>query len=280
MYEVIFLWFLALIYIVFAVIQDIKTREIADWISFSLIIFALGFRIFFSVFSGDFSFLFNGLIGLGIFFIIGNLMYYGKVFAGGDAKLMIALGAVLPYYPDFLSNVQISFNFLFTFLVSGFVYIFISSIVLGTKNFRKFGKEFARQMKKTKKLMIVAVLSGIIFLLLGFLDILFLALGVSIFFIAYLYLYSKAVDESCMIIKIKSKNLREGDWLYSDVKIGKKLIKAKWEGVSKNDIKNITRRFKEIKIRQGIPFSPVFLISFIILVVLLFLNIELWNSFW
>jgi len=44
-----------------------------------------------------FGFFYQGLIGLGIFFVLGNALYYGRMFAGGDAKLMIALGAVLPF---------------------------------------------------------------------------------------------------------------------------------------------------------------------------------------
>ena len=31
---------------IFAVVQDLKKREIANWVNFSLIIFALGFRFF------------------------------------------------------------------------------------------------------------------------------------------------------------------------------------------------------------------------------------------
>ncbi len=112
MYEVIFLWALALIYIIFAVIQDIKTKEIANWINFSLIAFSLGFRFFYSLFNGiDFSFFYNGLIGLGIFFVIGNILYYSKVFAGGDAKLMISLGAILPISSVITSILQGFFNF-------------------------------------------------------------------------------------------------------------------------------------------------------------------------
>ena len=54
MYEVIFLWALSLVFIILAVIQDLKTREIDNWISFSLVIFALGFRFLYSLFQGDF----------------------------------------------------------------------------------------------------------------------------------------------------------------------------------------------------------------------------------
>ena len=79
---------------------------------------------------------------------------------------------------------------------------------------------------------------------------------------------------------IKSKDLKEGDWLYFDLKLGNKKLKAKWEGVSKKDLKQIMKRYKEVKIRRGIAFSPVFLISFIIFVIFRLLNVKLWNPFW
>lgn len=281
MYEMIFLWALALVYIVFAVVQDIRTREIANWISFSLIIFALGFRFFYSLFENDgFSFFYNGLIGLGIFFVLGNLLYYGKIFAGGDAKLMISLGAILPYFPDLFSNIQIFFNFLLLFLSVGFIYILTASSILCVKNFGSFKKEFSKQLKRKKKLMMIVLFFSVIFLILGFVWTTFFAAGILVFFVSYLFLYSKAVDEACMIKKVKTRNLREGDWLYSDLKIGKRLIKAKWDGLTKKDIKEITKRCKEIKIREGIPFSPVFFISFILFIIFTIFNVRLWNPFW
>ncbi len=281
MYEVFFLWGLALVYIIFAVIQDIKSREIANWISFSLIIFALGFRFFYSLFENDgFSFFYNGLIGLGIFLILGNLFYYGKIFAGGDAKLMITLGTILPYFPNFFSNMQIFSDFLLIFISVGFVYILIASSVICIKNFRHFKKEFSRQLKRKKNLMLIVLFLSLIFLVLGFSQTIFFYAGIFIFVISYLFLYSKAVDEACMVKRINTKNLREGDWLYHDVKIGKKMIKAKWGGLTKKDIRELRKRYKDIRIREGIPFSPVFLISFIVFIILTIFNINLWNPFW
>ena len=281
MYEVIFLWALALAYIIFAVIQDFKTREIANWLTFSLIIFALGFRLFYSLFQNDgFVFFYEGLIGLGIFFVIGNLLYYGKVFAGGDAKLMIALGTIIPYFTTFSSNVQLFFNFMIVFLLTGFLYIFIASGVLCVRNFKPFKKQFVKELKKSKKLMIILLFFSLIFLALGFIENLFFIVGILVFFTSYLYIYSKAIDESCMIKRIKTGNLREGDWLYSNLKLGKKEVKAKWEGLTKKEIRNISKKYKEVRIRQGIPFSPVFLIGIIIFILLNLFNIKLWNSFW
>ena len=133
MYEVIFLISLALIWIIFAVVQDLKKREIADWLNFSLIIFALGFRFFYSWFSdGDWGFFYQGLIGLGIFIAVGYLFYYGRLFAGGDAKLMIALGAVLPLSYSFYTNLNIFMGFLIIFLFVGAVYGLIWSVVLSS----------------------------------------------------------------------------------------------------------------------------------------------------
>jgi Flp pilus assembly protein protease CpaA len=283
MHEMIFLWLLALVYIIFAVIQDIKKKEIANWLSFSLIIFALGFRFFYSLFQGqDFTFFYNGVIGLGIFFAIGNILYYGRIFAGGDAKLMIALGTIIPYYPEIFSNFQIFFNFLIIFLFVGFIYVLTSSAVLCIRHFKSFKKEFSKQLKRNKKLMLVLISFSIIILIFGFLENtnIFFIFGVLIFFSSYLYLYAKAIDEACMVKKIKTKNLREGDWLYSDLKLGRKKLKSIWEGVNKKDINEISKRYKEVKIRQGIAFSPVFLISFIIFIILTFLDVKLWNPFW
>ena len=63
------MWFLiavGLIAVIFASIQDLKKREVTNWISFSLIVFALGFRFFYSLFSGesfqDLNFFYYGLL--------------------------------------------------------------------------------------------------------------------------------------------------------------------------------------------------------------------------
>ena len=228
----------------------------------------------------SFSFFYQGLIGLGIFFLLGNIFYYGKVFAGGDAKLMISLGTILPFSFDFFSNLQTFFNFILIFLFAGFVYILIASTILGIKNFKKFKKEFLNQLNKHKKIIFCILGLSAIFLLLELVNLIFLFFGLALPFIYFLYLFSKAIDEVCMIRQIQTKHLREGDWLYSDLRFGKNVIKANWDGLSKEDIKKIRKKFKTIKIRQGIPFSPNFLISFIIFILLTIFDINLWNPFW
>lgn len=278
MYGVIFLLVLAFIWIVFATVQDLRKREIANWLSFSLIIFALGFRFFYGLFSETgFNFFYQGLIGLGIFFVIGNLLYYGKMFAGGDAKLMIALGAVLPFSEIFSTNLKIFILFFLIFLFTGAFYSLIVTMVLSLKNFRKFRKEFNAQLKKNKKIIYPVMFFGLVLMALGFVKSLLFAFGVFVFILPYFYVYIKSVDESCMIKKVKTFNLEEGDWLYKNVRVGKKLIIANWNGLDRKDIRLIKKRYKAILIRQGIPFTPVFLISFLILLYIWFSG--LWQNF-
>src|SRR3989338_7551461 len=140
MIEVWFLIAVGLIAVIFASIQDLKKREVTNWISFSLIVFALGFRFFYSLFSGesfqDLNFFYYGLIGLGIFLVIGHLFYYGRVFAGGDAKLMIALGIVLPLSNSFNENLNLFVVLLFLFLVVGSIYGILWSFVLVVKHWK------------------------------------------------------------------------------------------------------------------------------------------------
>jgi Flp pilus assembly protein protease CpaA len=272
MFEVIFLICLGIVWIVFAMIQDLKTREIANWLSLSLIVFALVFRFFWSLFSSpsNFEFFYHGLMGFGIFFVLGIGFYYLKVFAGGDAKLMIALGTVLPFYSNIYENLNLFFVFILLFLFVGTLYGIISSMVLAFKNRKSFNKKFRELFKKNKKKVFLALVVGILISFLSYFDFILLFLGLFVVLIPYLYLWAKAVDESCMIKKVSPNRLTEGDWLYKDIRVGKNLIKATWDGLSAEEIILLKKNKKDVLVRYGIEFTPVFLISFLFLVLFFF----------
>ncbi|MEK6896964.1 MAG: prepilin peptidase [Nanoarchaeota archaeon] len=282
MLEVIFLFVLALVWIAFATAQDLKTREVANWLNFSLIVFALGFRFFYSLFSaGGFGFFYQGLFGLGVFFVLGNLLYYGKMFAGGDAKLLIALGAVLPVSESFYDNLEGFLFFLAIFLLVGAFYSIIVSFWFCFKNFDKFRKEFRQQFKINRKMFILSLLFSIALLILSYANFYLIFIAVIIFIFPYLYLYAKAVDETAMVKNLDSKKLREGDWLYKDVKVKGKTIKANWGGLTKEEISLLRKNHKKIRIREGVAFTPVFLVSFLVWFYLWSKGFEaLGNSFW
>jgi len=103
--------------------------------------------------------------------------------------------------------------------------------------------------------------------------------GILIFIIPYFYLSAKAIDEVCMIKKISPKNLTEGDWLYRDVRIGNRIIKKRWDGLTKEEIKLLKKK-NYVFVRQGIPFSPAFLIAFLFLIYFWFFRSGIWLYFW
>ena len=266
MIEMIILWCLALAWIIFATIQDVKSREIANWLNFSLIIFALGFRFFYSFFElNNFNFLYQGFIGFALFFVLGELFYYSKMFAGGDVKLFRAMGIILPLNVSFLINLKFLVFFIFLFLLIGFIYNLGAIIYLLIKNFSKFKKEFLKQFKLNKKLIFLSLILALVFVVLSFYSYPFWILGIIVFVFPYLFLLAKSVDECCMIRKVKVNKLTEGDWLYKDVKVGKNKIKASWDGLTKDEIKLLKKNKKEVLVRFGIQFAPVFLISFILI---------------
>ena len=92
------------------------------------------------------------------------------------------------------------------------------------------------------------------------------------FVISYLYIYAKAVDAVCMVREVSVNKLTEGDWLYEDVFINGKKIKATWDGLLTEDIVLLKKCKKTVLVRYGIQFAPVFLISFLFLGISFFLD--------
>ena len=276
--EVFFLILVGLIWIAFASIQDLRNREVSNWISFSLIVFALGFRFFLSLFNGQWAFFIQGVIGLVIFLVVGNLLYYGKMFAGGDAKLMIAMGPLIGFSNVFLVNVKIYFTFIIFFLFSGAVYGFLSMVFFSLRNFKEFRKDYGKRLKKGRKFVWTIASIGLVLMAIGIVEAIFFGVGLLLFVFPYFYLYARSVDNVCMVKNVKVGLLTEGDWLYKRIKVGKKFLEPNWQGLSKTEIALIKKHYKAIKIKQGIPFIPVFLIAFLILIYLW--KTGLWNAFW
>ena len=140
MYENLFLLILALIWLFVASISDLRKREVPNWLSFSLIIFALAYRVFFAVFNSDLWFFLYGLIGLILFIILAYGFYYARVFAGGDAKLLMGLGAILPFASSLIGNLIFLGVFILLFLFVGGIYGLIYSLVLVSGNKTATGK--------------------------------------------------------------------------------------------------------------------------------------------
>jgi len=264
--ENLFLIVLGFIWIIGAVLQDLRRKEVDNLWNFSLIVFALSYRLFVSVYINDYRFILNGVLGFLIFLFLGNLFYYMRLFAGGDAKLLIALGTILPLSFDWANNLIIFGYFILLFLFLGSIYALIWSLFLIYINFSNFKNEFKVQWKNYRKLFwlfFIFSVSLIIFsLLTSYIGVILIGFIVLLF--PFLFVFAKSVEESCMIKEISPKKVTEGDWLYKDIVVGRKKIRSNWEGVSKQELKLIKEKYKKkIMIKQGIPFTPSFLFAFI-----------------
>lgn len=257
-----FLFALAGVVALFAAVQDWKKTEVANWLNFSFITIAIVYRIFYANFSGNWSFFIYGLVGVGFMFVIANLLYYTKVFGGGDAKLLMGFGAVLPY-GSFNGVFVLCLVFLMALFFLGAVYSLVYSLVIALRNRKKFSKLFRERLVSYKKInqkWVIALFGALFFIIvifgevLGFLLMLFIAL----FYFGQAYLMS--VD-NLMIVRRKPNELMEGDWLEKEVKIGRRLIKKSVHGLSKNDIEFLKSKKKSVMVKQGIPFVPVFFVT-------------------
>ena len=69
---------LAIISLIIASYEDLKKREVYNWISYGLLFIAFSLRFLSSLYNG-WEILISGLVGFGIYLFIGMLFYYTSV---------------------------------------------------------------------------------------------------------------------------------------------------------------------------------------------------------
>lgn len=263
------------IWLIFASISDLKTREVPDWISFSLTIIAISFLIIQTINEKNLKLLIQPLIFGMIFTAIAFTMYYTKQWGGGDTKLLIPLGIILSTYPNKLLNyfspelnIQFPLIVLINIFVIGTIYSLFYSFFLAIKNKEKFLKEYKKNEFKKEK--IIAIILAVILALTAIYfsypkNILSLLLSVIILISPYLLAFVKSVEKGCMYEKISVNKLTEGDWVAENIYNNKKLIINQNNlGVTKEQISIIKKIKKEILVKNGLPFIPSFLMAVII----------------
>lgn len=273
-----FLILLVLAYLVVASAQDLRKREVWNWLSFSLIISVLAYRAFYSVINNDILFLAYSIGGLLLFVGLGYLFYYARVFAGGDAKLLFGMGACLVISGSFFENLISLGLFVLLLLFLGGLWGLFYSAFLAFRNRKAFSLELGKQLKEMKLFFCLAFICSVI--LLGFViylgEFIFFVIPLIVILLPLIYVYGKAVENSCMIQYVKVSELTEGDWLVSSVRVGKKVIKPNWEGISEKELAILRKYRGRVKIKVGIPFVPGFLFAFLVWI---YLRISGWIVF-
>jgi len=269
-----------IIWLIAASISDIKTKEVPNWLNFSLLSIAFGILSFKSLVLWSFSPILNGLLGFGIFFLVGNLMYYTKQWGGGDAKLLYGLGALFYEYPTNLETIfhpNLSLPFLailfLNIIILGSIYGILISISLMITKRKLFLKKFKELNSKTKGvskilsiLLVLLIIATLFITKETSLKFIFILSGIFPIVLFYLFIAVKSIEEVCMYKKIKTSKLVEGDWVAETIKVNKKVVynHKKSLGVTKDQIKIIKKYKEEVLIKEGIAFVPPFLIATIV----------------
>src|SRR3989344_3637018 len=242
----------AIIILVIAAIIDIKTKEVPNIASYSLIAIVLSLKLIKSIIEKNFMYFIYALIGLGIFLIVGLVLYYTKQWGGGDAKLLMGIGAAFLFYPlelkEFFNPVINDFPFILTILINifivGSIYSILWCIGILIKN-KSFSKVIKSSIKDISNSKITLIWFTIIFIII-------------------------TIESDYLIKEIPIAKLTEGDWVLNEIKIKNKLIyKPQNTGISKNNILKLKKlKIKKVTIKEGIPFVPAIALGTIISIIL------------
>jgi hypothetical protein len=246
---------ISIVWFSFASIQDLKTREVSDWLSYSLIIIGLIFYLFKSIIFKDIIFILQSLVISLSLFLAGSLMYYLRQWGGGDVKLLAALGALFPLYPEellryFNPNLDLPFALILVLniIIFGSLQSLIYIFYLVKKN------NFKVDFKLNK---IYLLISLFLILITFFLDdflmkILLLIMSLMIFIYPNFKSLIFSIENKLMIKKIPIDKLTEGDWVIKDIYYKNKLLYNKNNpGISISQIKLLKKfKIKDVIIKE------------------------------
>ena len=266
----IFLSTIAVLVLIFSSITDIKKREVPDWISYFFIISAVSLRVIYAIISKNQMIFWYGIFGFGIAFLLGYLMYFTKQWGGGDAKLLMGLGAAFATFPEygpFIFLLILIINILFFGAIYGMIY----AAFLAVKNWKPFKKDFLEMAfsKKSRKMRIFYMVSSLFLLsLLLFVEIFiyrlfFVVFAFFLFIYPYFLIAVRSIEKTCMLKQVKPSKLTEGDWIAKDIFVKGKYVYGPSDlGITTKNIKYLIRNnIRNVVVKEGMPFVPPFLIG-------------------
>ncbi len=248
---------------------DIKTREIPDWLNFSLIAAALGIRSIAAA-AGGWPILFSGLIGLAVCFVIALFLYYSNQWGGGDSKLLMAMGAIigvsLPISKESFTLVWFIISLLFLGMIWGLAWM--AGVAIKKKHL--FAARFRHSLSSYKILHGILALFTLATIALVFFYPLFWPFLLFPLPVFYLFMFVNSVEKSCFYTRKLPEELTEGDWLAENVAVDHKTVLFK-KTLTKKDLFILSnlkkkRKINTVLIKEGIPFIPAFLYSYILVI--------------
>lgn len=257
--------------LIIATITDLKTYEVPDWLNYAGITAGIGIHLIFSLQQWSWWPIASSLIGLAITFGLASLMFYTGQWGGGDAKLLMAMGALIGFQAD---KMAFGTSYLINLVFIGGAWGLLYSASLAIRNIKNFWKTYKKTLheKTYKKLRITTIITVIILIIMTFLfkeyRLEILILAIITYALTHIAIFIKSTEQSCMHKWITPDKLTEGDWLLKPVTAGKQKIMPNKLGLEQEQVDTIKKLYAQKKIEKvlvkyGIPFAPAFLIAFI-----------------
>lgn len=207
---------------------------------------------------------------------IGVAMVETRQWGGGDAKLLMGVGAIIGLSGDNLLFGQ----FLILLVLCGAAYGLLWTAGLALIHRKQFLPAFKARIRtrKVHRMRIALVASGILSLA----AIMFvpleakLLLGTIMLFLylaVYSWVFTKTVEETVLLKEYPVTKLTEGDWVTHEVKVGRRIIVPEGStGITKEQIALLQNSpVRKVTVKEGIPFVPGFTLAFL---ALLFLELK------
>ena len=266
MYLEIVLAVVTLLVLLIASYSDLRTREVPDLLSYGFIFAIFGVRTLFSLESGWNVFI-PGIIGLVAAFIISSIFYYSHQWGGADSKLLIGMGLVVGITFPFTSDSLSLLIYFLALLILGAIYALFWMGYQAFMDGPLFFKNVKKELNTKAKIHYFSLSITFIFLIITFFLPTFwpfIPFPVGLF---YLLVFVGVVEKNNFLKHIPLSHLTEGDWLAEPIIYkGKNLVDSRT--LSKEDLSLLNSykgKIKMVKVKEGIPFIPSFLLAYIFL---------------
>ncbi|HKZ45471.1 MAG TPA: prepilin peptidase [archaeon] len=261
---------IALVGSILAAFFDLKTTEIPDKIPYAMAAAGLVLYGIQSYMVWSYWPILNSLAwGLGLLGF-GFLMYYFGQWGGGDAKVLSAIGFLIPELPKSLGvNLVFPFplSYSFNVFLVGAVYMMVYALIISIMHKKIIFKFFSDIKASSKVLSIGSVALFLSFFLINWLLARYFEIGFDVIsilkysilpllltiFLYAIWKFAKVVEDIGFKKKIP----------VSELKVGDVLLESKlWEGINEKELNKVKRSGRKfVVVKEGVRFAGAFPIA-------------------
>ncbi|MGM5480262.1 MAG: prepilin peptidase [Nanobdellota archaeon] len=270
---------LILVALVIASYIDLKKREVPDLINYTLLALGIIIASVSSIVNWTYHPLLSSLLGAIAGYLIALLMFYTGQWGGGDAKMIMAIGAFqgLSISSLLQGEIPLLLTTFISILFIGSLYSFIFMFGLILQRFKQVKKTFISYLSQSnvRYYRKIVLLIGVIGFVTAFLMptlLLKLTIGCIVALIIlgfYGFALIKTVEKTCLTKTVSLDDVVQGDWLARPItKNGKIICKTREKGLTSKQLTTLKEHnINKIPIKYGVPFIPGFLLGYIPIVI-------------